>query len=178
LNVSIALYDPNSAILTGSTINRTPFPNNVIPAYLLKEGGNINKSLRLLSGQSAPPGFKIQWMSSRRTRRARRQPNQGNASAENSPQAARIDALLDPVRKMDLAGIEDERARAIVALLLNLVEDLGRELKKAHQEIAYLRQRLGLGRGGGGEPDGQSESTPAQQPHSPEKERKEAPRTS
>src|SRR5580658_4654396 len=61
-------------------------------------------------------------MSSRRTRRARRQPNQANPSAENSPQAARIDALLDPVRKMDLAGIEDERARAIIALLLNLVE--------------------------------------------------------
>ena len=81
-------------------------------------------------------------MSSRRTRRARRQPNQGNPSAENSPQAARIDALLDPVRKMDLAGIEDERARAIIALLLNLVEDLGRELKKAHQENAYLRERL------------------------------------
>jgi hypothetical protein len=112
-------------------------------------------------------------MSSRRTRRARRQPNQGNPSAENSPQAARIDALLDPVRKMDLAGIEDERARAIIALLLNLVEDLGRELKKAHQENAYLRERLGLGRGGGGKPDGQSESTPAQQPHSSEKERKE-----
>src|SRR5580658_1188999 len=29
------LYDPNSAILTGSTINRTPFPGNIIPANRL-----------------------------------------------------------------------------------------------------------------------------------------------
>jgi hypothetical protein len=91
-------------------------------------------------------------MSSRRTRRARRQSAQGNPSPENSPQAARIDALLDPIRKIDLSGIEDERARAITALLLNLVEDLRGELKKAHQENAYLRERLGLGRSGEGKP--------------------------
>jgi len=112
-------------------------------------------------------------MSSRRTRRARRQSNQGSPSPENSSQAARIDALLDPIRKIDVSGIEDERARAIVGLLLNLVEDLRGELKKAHQENAYLRERLGLGRGGDGKPGGQPESTPSQQPHSSEKERKE-----
>jgi hypothetical protein len=114
-------------------------------------------------------------MSSRRTRRARRQANQGNPSPENSPQAARIDALLDPVRKIDLSAIEDDRARAIVGLLLNLVEDLRGELKKAHQEIAYLRERLRLGQGGGGKPGDKPESTPSQQTRSSEKERKEPP---
>jgi len=112
-------------------------------------------------------------MSSRRTRRARRQSAQGNPSPENSPQAARIDALLDPIRKIDLSGIEDERARAITALLLNLVEDLRGELKKAHQENAYLRERLGLGRSGEGKPGDQPESTPTPPTHSSEKERKE-----
>lgn len=112
-------------------------------------------------------------MSSRRTRRARHQPNQENPSPENSPQAARIDALLEPVRKIDLSGIEDERARAIIALLLNLVEDLARELKKAHQEIAYLQERLGMGRGGNGKPGDKPENKLAQETHSSEKERKE-----
>jgi hypothetical protein len=60
----------------------------------------------------------------------------------NSSQAARIDALLDQVQKIDLTDIADEGTRAIVGLLLNLVEDLRGELKKAHQEIAYLRERL------------------------------------
>jgi hypothetical protein len=84
----------------------------------------------------------MQWMGSRRSRRSRRQPNQGNQSAENAPQASRVDGLLDQVQKIDLAGIEDERVRAIVGLLLNVVEDLRGELKKAHQENAYLRERL------------------------------------
>jgi hypothetical protein len=96
-------------------------------------------------------------MSSRRARRARRQPNQANPSAENSPRAARIDALLDQVRKIDLFSIEDERTRAIAGLLLNVVEDLRGELRKAHQEDAYLRERSGMSRGGGGKPDGQPE---------------------
>jgi hypothetical protein len=76
----------------------------------------------------------MQWMGSRRKRRSRRQPNQGNPSPENSSQATGIDALLDQAQKIDLAGIEDERARAIVGLLLNLLEDLRGQLRKAHQE--------------------------------------------
>lgn len=115
----------------------------------------------------------MQWMSSHRSRRSRHQPNQGNPSPENSPQAARIDALLDQVRKIDLAGIEDKRERAIVGLLLNLVEDLRGELKKAHQEIAFLRERLRLGQGGAGKPGDKPGSSPSQQTHSSEKERKE-----
>jgi hypothetical protein len=85
----------------------------------------------------------------------------------------RMNALFDQVQKIDLAGIEDERARAIVALLLNLVEDLRGELKKAHQENAYLRERLRLGQGGGGKGGKPPQSSPRQQTHSSEKERKE-----
>jgi hypothetical protein len=115
----------------------------------------------------------MQWMGSRRSRRSRRQPNQGNRSAENSPQAARIDGLLDQVQNIDLASIEDERVRAIVGLLLNVVEDLRGELKKAHQENACLRERLGLRRGGEGKPGDKPESSPPPATHSSEKERKE-----
>ena len=112
-------------------------------------------------------------MGRRRSRRSRSQPNHGNPSPENSPQGARIDALLDQVQTIDLAGIKDERERAIIGLLLNLVEDLRGELRKAHQEIAYLRERLRLGQGGKGKPGDKPESSPAQQTHSSEKERRE-----
>ena len=108
-------------------------------------------------------------MGSRRSRRSRRRSNQGNPSSENSPRAARIEALLDQVQKIDLSGIAEEGTRAIVGLLLNLVEDLRIELKKAHQEIAYLRERLGLGPGGAGKPGDQPGSSPSQQTHSSEK---------
>jgi hypothetical protein len=57
-------------------------------------------------------------------------------------QAAPIDTLLDQVQKIDLTRIEDERARAVIGFLLNLVEELRGELKKAQQENAYLRKRL------------------------------------
>ena len=53
------------------------------------------------------------------------------------------------------------------------MEDLWGELKKAHQEIAYLRERLGLGRSGEGKPGDQPESTPTPPTLSSEKERKE-----
>jgi len=114
-------------------------------------------------------------MGSHRSHRSRRRSNQGILSFENSSQAARIDALLDQVQKIDLAGIADAGTRAIVSLLLNLVEDLRGELKKAHQEIAYLRERLGLGQGGAGKPGDKPGSSASQQTHSSEKERKEPP---
>ena len=98
---------------------------------------------------------------------------QSNQSSEGSSPATRIDALLEQVQKIDLTAIADQEARAIVGLLLNLVEDLRGELKKAHQEIAYLRERLGGRQGGGGKPGGQPGSAPSPQTHSSEKERKE-----
>src|SRR5216684_5911837 len=94
-------------------------------------------------------------------------------NAASAPRAARIDALLDQVQKIDLTGIEDERARAVVGLLLNLVEDLRGELKNAHQENAYLRERLRLGPGGKATPGNQLERTPPQPTRSSEKERNE-----
>ena len=112
-------------------------------------------------------------MGSRRSRRSRRQPSQGDPSEANSPRVAGANTLLDQVQKIDLTGIEDEKARAIIRLLLNLVEDLRGELKKAHQEIAYLREQLRLRPGGGGKPCGHPESSPPQQTHSSEKERSE-----
>src|SRR5437016_13715093 len=91
---------------------------------------------------------------------------QSNQSSEGSSPATRIEALLDQVQQIDLTAIADQEARAIVGLLLNLVEDLRGELKKAQQEIAYLRERLGWRQGGGGKPGGQPGSAPSPQRHS------------
>jgi hypothetical protein len=112
-------------------------------------------------------------MGNHRSRRSRRQANQGNPSPENSSQAVRIDALIAQIQKIDLAGIADEGTRAVVRLLLNLVEDLRCELRKAHQEIAYLRQKLGMRQGGAGKPGDKPESPPPPQTLSSEKERRE-----
>lgn len=92
------------------------------------------------------------------------------AGPEEASRAGVADALLEQVGKIDLAGIGEERTRAMVALLLNVVEDLRRELGKAHREIAFLRDRLRLRRGGGGKPDDKPAGAP---PHSSEKERAE-----
>jgi len=105
-------------------------------------------------------------------RKPHRQQSSGNPTPEGGSQGRVVDALLEEVRKIDLAGIEDERARAMVGLLLNLVEDLRGELKKAHQEIAYLRERLRLRQGGGVKSDDKPEGSPPA-PHSSEKERSE-----
>jgi len=104
------------------------------------------------------------------SRRSDAEPSSGNRNPANSPEAAVGDALLEQIQKIDLVGIEDERSRAIIRLLVNLVEDLQGKLKKAQQEIAYLRQQLGLRQGGEGKPGGKSSPQP---PRSSEKERKE-----
>src|SRR2546426_6426835 len=107
------------------------------------------------------------------SRGSEREPSSENPNPENLAQAAKGDALLEQIQKIDLAGIEDERARAIIRLLLNLVEDLQGKLKKAHQENAYLRERLRLRPGGDGKPGDQAAGSPPQPPHSSEKERAE-----
>ena len=104
------------------------------------------------------------------SRRSDAEPSSGNRNPANSPEAAVGDALLEQIQKIDLGGIEDERSRAIIRLLVNLVEDLQGKLKKAQQEIAYLRQQLGLRQGGEGKPGGKSSPQP---PRSSEKERNE-----
>jgi len=104
-------------------------------------------------------------------RRSDPEASSGNPNRANSPEAAVGDALLEQIQKIDLTGIGDERARAIIRLLLNVVEDLRGKLTKAQQEIAYLRERLRLRQGGDGKPG--EKSSPPQQPRSSEKERNE-----
>ena len=59
----------------------------------------------------------------------------------NSP----VDQILSNV---DLAGMQDERARECIRLLLNLVESLTADLRKARAEILYLREQLNRRKGG------------------------------
>ncbi len=50
-----------------------------------------------------------------------------------------INAVDEILQKVDLAGIQDERARECIGLLLNLIESLTADLRKAQAEILYLR---------------------------------------
>ena len=80
-----------------------------------------------------------------------------------------VDQIL---QKVDLASIQDERARECIRLLLNLIESLTADLRKAHAENLYLREQLNRRKGGGGKPDRSKDSSaPASQ--SSEKERAE-----
>ncbi|HEY8671648.1 MAG TPA: transposase [Terriglobales bacterium] len=80
-----------------------------------------------------------------------------------------VDRIL---QKVDLASIQDERARECIRLLLNLIESLTADLRKAHAENLYLREQLNRRKGGGGKPDRSKDSSaPASQ--SSEKERAE-----
>src|SRR6266567_1196069 len=82
-------------------------------------------------------------------------------------QPGAVDQIL---QNIDLASIQDERARKCIGLLLNLVESLTADLRKAQAEILYLRQKRG-GKGGGGE-------TSRPTPRSSEKQRAEPPEAS
>src|SRR5207302_11323100 len=84
--------------------------------------------------------FKLNWMSG----------NQGGINA--------VDQIL---QKVDLAGIQDERARECIRLLLNLIESLTADLPKAHAENLYLREQLNRRKGGGGKPDRTEDSADA-----------------
>src|SRR5207247_9035567 len=53
-----------------------------------------------------------------------------------------INAVDQILQKVDLAGIQDERARECIGLLLNLIESLTADLRKAQAEILYLREQL------------------------------------
>ena len=78
------------------------------------------------------------------------------------------------LQKVDLASIQDERARECVRLLLNLVETLSVELRKVEAENRYLREKLHGRKGGGGKPD-QSKGDSPRASRSSEKERAESP---
>jgi len=83
-----------------------------------------------------------------------------------------ISAVDQILRSVDLAGIQDERARECVRLLLNLIESLTADLRKSQAENLYLREQLKRRKGGGGKPD-QPKDTAAPQSQSSEKERAE-----
>ncbi len=83
-----------------------------------------------------------------------------------------INAVDEILQKVDLAGIQDERARECIGLLLNLIESLTADLRKAQAEILYLRGQLNRRKGGGDKPNQPKDSSgPASQ--SSEKERAE-----
>src|SRR5204862_5423210 len=95
--------------------------------------------------------FKLNWMSGKQTG---------------------INAVDQILRNVDLAGIQDERARECIRLLLNLIESLTADLRKAQAENLYLREQLNRRKGGGGKPD-QPKDTAGAKPQSSEKERAE-----
>ncbi len=80
-----------------------------------------------------------------------------------------VDQIL---RNVDLAGIQDERARECIRLLLNLIESLTADLRKVQAENLYLREQLNRRKGGGGKPD-QPKDTAGVKSQSSEKERAE-----
>ncbi len=83
-----------------------------------------------------------------------------------------IGAVDQILRNVDLAGIQDDRARECIRLLLNLIESLTADLRKAESEILYLREQLNRRKGGGGKPD-QPKDTAGAKSQSSEKERAE-----
>jgi len=83
-----------------------------------------------------------------------------------------ISAVDQILRNVDIAGIQDERALEFIRLLLNLIESLTADLRKAQAEILYLREQLNRRKGGGGKPD-QPKDTAGARPQSSEKERAE-----
>src|SRR5437667_10102313 len=84
-----------------------------------------------------------------------------------------INAVDQILQKVDLAGIQDERARECIRLLLNLIESLTADLRKAQAEILYLREQLNRRKGGGDKPN-QPKDTSGPASQSSEKERAES----
>ena len=85
-------------------------------------------------------------------------------------------AIEQILQNVDVASIQDERARECIRLLLNLVETLTVELRKAQAENRYLREQLHGRKSGGGKPD-PSKGTSPPASRSSEKERAEPPET-
>jgi hypothetical protein len=88
-----------------------------------------------------------------------------------SDSQAGINVVDQILRKVDRADIQDERARECIRVLLNLIESLTAELRKAHAENLYLREQLHRRTGGGGQPERSKDSSAPVAPSS-EKETK------
>jgi len=89
--------------------------------------------------------------------------------SESQAEGRTVEQILQGV---DLASIQDERARECIRLLLNLVETLTGELRKAQAENRYLREQLHGRQGGGRKPD-PSQGASAPTSRSSERERAE-----
>ena len=90
-----------------------------------------------------------------------------NWRSGSQPVESSVDQI---VRNVDLGSIQDERARECIRLLLNLIESLSADLRKAQTEVQYLREQLKRRKGGSGKPDSTADtSKPASR--SSEKER-------
>ncbi len=72
---------------------------------------------------------------------------------------------------LDLAGIQDERARALIVRLLNLIEDLSADLRAAQDEIQRLRDENNRLKGEQGKPTITPNTPPPAPDHSSERER-------
>jgi hypothetical protein len=73
---------------------------------------------------------------------------------------------------LDLTGIQDERARALIVHLLNLIEDLTADLRAAQEEIQHLRDENNRLKGEQGKPDIKPDKEPPSTDHSSERERR------
>jgi hypothetical protein len=72
---------------------------------------------------------------------------------------------------LDLSGIQDERARALLVRLLNLIEDLSAELRAAQDENQRLRDEINRLKGEQGKPTVKPDTPPPANDHSSERER-------
>jgi Transposase IS66 family len=75
---------------------------------------------------------------------------------------------------LDLTGIQDERARALIVRLLNLIEDLSADLRAAQEEIQRLRDENNRLKGEQGKPTVKPNAVPPDPTdHSSERERRQ-----
>jgi hypothetical protein len=98
-----------------------------------------------------------------------------NWMSGSEPVGSAVDQILQNV---DLASIQDERARECIRLLLNLIESLSADLRKARAEIQYLKQRGGKSEGGKPDPTQETSSTAARSSEKQRAEPSEARQTS
>ena len=73
---------------------------------------------------------------------------------------------------LDLTGIQDERARALIVRLLNLIEDLSTDLRTAQAENQRLRDEINRLKGEQGKPTIKPDTPASSRDHSSEQERR------
>ena len=72
---------------------------------------------------------------------------------------------------LDLSGIQDQRARALLVRLLNLIEDLSTDLRAAQDENQRLRDEINRLKGEQAKPTVKPDTPPPATDHSSERER-------